>query len=104
MTTLAEEAEKATFDERYRAAVEDNVRLVAEKDELRADLTNATRVIADLRGHVDAQDRLLDAALKKLPTADQVVILRADYERLLKALPATSPGLKVIKNEEPTDG
>lgn len=118
MTTLAEEAERATFEQRYRAAVQDNVRLVALVDESRANLATAASVARHLSEKLEqtkterdqvavlcreAQarcDELL--AIAGMPGPDQVVLPRADYERLIASLPATSPRLRVVpKPDEP---
>lgn len=55
--------------------------------DLRADAVNAARVVSELQAELE---RLRDIA----PTDDQVVLLKADYERLLASLPA---GPRVVR-------
>lgn len=57
--------------------------------------------LRESNARLQAANDLLD---DQIPKPDQVVIPRADYEALIKALPATSPGLRVVHHGTPSDG
>lgn len=137
--STAREALEATLEARYRAAVEENVRLTTTRNELanevarlssdltdvRADLVNAGRVTEELtqerNGFIEAvrlhleehteTARERDEARSKLErvtdwgnrTNAAAVALEVERDELakqvatlVKALPATSPGLRVV--------
>lgn len=74
--------------------------VMAERDELRAERDEMAKLVKEAQSHVDEALRQLQSAMASVPGPDQVVLPRADYERLVKSLPATGPGLKVVRNVE----
>lgn len=81
MSTVTEALE-ATLEARYRAAVEDNVRLVAANDALRADLATAADVTEQLRAELDAERALADAERE---TSHAALAAAAESLRALEA-------------------
>lgn len=96
--------------------IRQNEALEDELTRARADLTTAAGVLAELGTTIDeacsaeVDARVSTAAVKLrlrymagLQEAGQMVVLKADYERLLASLPRSAPGLKVVPGD-PSDG